>query len=106
MTLYALGATPEEIQKGYDHEAAYQRPRPPVDEDVIEAMADKDKFKSYLGQQPQYPNFLLFFQREIEAKGVKATLEEHLFAETEHAAYMLPRFFTSKYYRRSLYVKH
>jgi len=94
--LYALGATSEEIQKAYDREAAYQRPRFPIDEKVVKAMADNTKFKNYLGQQPQYSNFLLFFQREIETRGVRETLEEHLFASSEHAARMLPRFFASQ----------
>jgi hypothetical protein len=93
--LYALGATPEEIQKAFDRESAYQRPRPPIDKDVVEAMAVKDNFATYLGQQPHYSNFLRFFQREITGKGVRRTLEEHLFAETEHAKHLLPRFFTS-----------
>lgn len=97
MTIYGLGASPEEIQKAYDREAAYQTPRFPIDENVVEAMKDKGKFKEYLGQHPQYSNFLLFFQREIEAKGVKATLEEHVFADTEHASQLLPRLFTSQY---------
>jgi hypothetical protein len=96
LTLYALGATPGEIQKAYGREAAYQRPRFPIDEKIVKAMADNTKFESYLGQQPQYSNFLLFFQREIETRGVKETLEKHLFANTEHAARMLPRVFTSQ----------
>ncbi|KAJ9614042.1 hypothetical protein H2200_002178 [Cladophialophora chaetospira] len=95
LTLYALGATPDEMDKAYDREAAYQRPRFPVDDRVVSAMADSTKLKDYLGQQPQYSNFLLFFQREIEAMEVKETLEKHLFADTEHAARMLPRVFTS-----------
>ncbi|KAK5704726.1 hypothetical protein LTR17_021640 [Elasticomyces elasticus] len=85
LTILALGATPEEIQKNYDREASYQKPRYPIDEDVVEAIADKAKFNEYLSQQPHYSNFLLFFQREIGAKGVRRTLEEHVFADTEHA---------------------
>lgn len=96
LSLYALGATPEEIQKTYDREAGYQRRRFPIDENIVKAMADNTKFKNYLGLQPQYSNFLLYFQREIETKGVKETLEKHLFANTEHAARMLPRLFTSQ----------
>ena len=85
LTIYALGATPEEIQKVYDREASYQKSRYPIDEDVVTSLADRDTFKSHLGQQPHYSNYLLFFQREIKAKGVKQTLEEHLFANDEHA---------------------
>lgn len=97
LTLYALGATQGEIEKAYDREAAYQRRRFPIDENVVKAMADKTTFRTYLGQQSQYSNFLLFFQREIETTGVKKTLERHLFADTEHAARLLPRMFTSEW---------
>ena len=85
LTIYSLGATPEEIQQVYDREASYQKKRHPIDEEVVKSLADRPTFKSYLGQQPHYSNYLLFFQREIEKKGVKATLEEHLFAGDEHA---------------------
>ena len=80
-----MGASPEEIQKVYGREASYQKRRYPIHEDVVKSLADKDKFKECLGQLPHYSNFLLFFQREIEAKGVRQTLEEHVFARDEHA---------------------
>ena len=96
LTILGLGATPEEIQQFYDREASYQKPRYPIDEQVVKAMADKDKFKDYLDQQPHYSNFLLYFQREIEAKGVKETLEEHVFADSEHASRVFPRVFCSQ----------
>ena len=83
--MLGLGATPEELQMAYYRESSYQKPRYPIDEEVVEAMADKAKFETYLSQQPQYSNFLLFFQRQLEAKGVEATLEEHIFADDEHA---------------------
>lgn len=85
LTIYALGATPEQIQAVYDREASYQRKRPPIDETLVKNLSDRDVFKAHLGQQPHYSDYLLYFQREIEAKGVKATLEEHLFANDDHA---------------------
>ena len=88
-----LGATPEELQMAYDRESSYQRRRYPIDEHVVAAMAYRAKFETYLSQQSHYSNFLLFFQRQIEMKGVKATLEEHLFAEDEHANRILALFY-------------
>jgi hypothetical protein len=73
------------MEKAYNREASYQRTRPPVDEDLVNSFSDRAIFKSHLGQQPRYSDYLLFFQKEIDAKGVKATLEEHLFAQDEHA---------------------
>ena len=93
LTMLSLGATPEELQMAYDRESSYQRPRFPIDEEIVAAMAHKTRFETYLSQQPQYSNFLLFFQRQIEAKGVKATLEEHLFAGDEHANRILALFY-------------
>lgn len=91
--MLGLGASAEELQMVYDRESSYQRRRYPIDEEIIAAMTDRTKFKTYLSQQPQYSNFLLFFQRELEAKGVKATLEEHMFAGDEHANRILALFY-------------
>lgn len=96
LTVLGLGVSVEELDEIYDRERSYQKPRYPVDEDVVTAMADPEKFKEYLDQQPPYSNFLLFFQREIETKGVKQTLEEHVFADSDHARRLLIRLFTSK----------
>ena len=97
LTVLGLGVSVEELDEIYDRERSYQKPRYPVDEDVVTAMADPEKFKEYMDQQPPYSNFLLFFQREIEAKGVKKTLEEHVFADTDHARRLFVRLFASKY---------
>ena len=85
LTIYALGATPEKIQEVYDREASYQRPRYPVDKDFVKSFADVDQFQQHLGEQSHYSNYLLYFQREIEANGVRKTLEKHIFADTDHA---------------------
>lgn len=96
LSIYALGASPEELQKVYDREAAYQKPKYEVDEESVKAMADKVKFYKFIDQEPQYSNYLAFFQREIDSKGVKATLEEHLFAGGDYADGLLSRVFASK----------
>lgn len=93
LTRYALGASPESIQKIYDETSSYQRLLHPTDENVVNAMADKGKFKGYLDDEKQYTNFLTFFQREIEKKGVGEVINEHVFAGDEHADSMLVRVF-------------
>ena len=60
-------------------------------------MAHSDQFAGYLNQLSQYSNFLLFFQREIEAKGVKKTLEEYVFTGTDLLNEVFARLFCSKY---------
>ena len=48
-------------------------------------MADPEKFKKFIGQDVHYHDFLVFFQKELEAKGVDGVLNEYIFAGTYHA---------------------
>ena len=85
------------MQEIYTREAAYQMPRYPFDEDVVKAMERSDKFAGYLDQPQEYSNFLLFFQREIEVKGVKKTLEQYVFADNDLANGIFGRIFCGQY---------
>lgn len=51
-----------------------------------------DHAKAYLAKEEHYPDFLAFFQREIDAKGWEAVLFEYVFAGTESADDLLVRF--------------
>ena len=81
LTIYALGASPAEIRAAYDRNKTYQRPTMPVKEDVVQSLYDKRRFKEELGKERNYPNFLEFFQREIQQRGVDGTLKEYVFRE-------------------------
>ncbi|EED17960.1 HypA-like protein, putative [Talaromyces stipitatus ATCC 10500] len=94
LTLFSLGASPEEIQDAYDRGHSYQRKAYPVDNKVVHAIIEKSTFKDYLGKEEHYSNFLAFFQQEISTKGVAETLQEHIFAEDEHADDLLGRLFS------------
>lgn len=94
LTLFSLGASPEEIQDAYDRGHSYQRAPYPVDDKVVHAIIEKSAFKDYLGKEEHYSNFLAFFQQEISTKGVEETLREHVFAEDEHADELLGRLFS------------
>lgn len=65
----------------------------PVDEGVVQSLRDKAAFRECLGREKNYPNFLEFFQREIEAKGVERVLRDYVFAGDERAESMLARLF-------------
>ncbi|KAK9312397.1 hypothetical protein V1524DRAFT_449697 [Lipomyces starkeyi] len=93
LTIYALGATPEAIKAAFERDKQYQRKPFPVDESVVQAMSDKSKFKQFTGNERHYSNFLVYFQRELDAKGVGPVLNEHLFAEDGHADDLLVRMF-------------
>jgi hypothetical protein len=56
-------------------------------------MHKPERFKSYLGQEKYYHDFLVYFQQEIDKNGWQGTLHKHVFAETEHADDMLVRMY-------------
>lgn len=97
LSIYALGAAPEDIKACYERNKSYQRPVLPTSQDVIQSMHDVAKFQEHLGKEENYPNFLAFFQHEIEAKGVGGVLGEYLFAGDERAENMMCRLFAGKY---------
>ncbi|KAF2090701.1 hypothetical protein K490DRAFT_62024 [Saccharata proteae CBS 121410] len=94
-TLWAIGATPIDIQKQYDANKHYQRPPMPVKESDVKNMHDPSKWKSYLGQEKYYNDFLVYFQDEIDQKGWQNVLNEYVFAGDERADDMLVRLFAS-----------
>ncbi|KAL5355335.1 hypothetical protein BJX96DRAFT_47701 [Aspergillus floccosus] len=93
LSIYALGATPAEIQDAYDRNKIYQRPAMPADERVIESLRNDASFEECLGKEENYPNFLTFFQREIDGKGVESVLNQYLFSGTGVAEQMFVRLF-------------
>lgn len=93
LTIYALGATPDEIRAAYDRDKSYQRPVLPTTQSVVESLHDKTQFQQHLGKEKNYPNYLAFFQQEIEKKGVPDVLNEYLFSGSESAETMLARLY-------------
>jgi hypothetical protein len=93
LTLFALNASPAEIQKGYDDNVSYQRPPEPLKESIVEDMHQPDRFKTYLGKEKYYHDFLVFFRKEIEAKSWQNVLNEYLFANDERSNDMLARLY-------------
>ena len=93
MTLFALNASPNEIQKGYDINATYQRSPGPLKQSVVDDMHKPERFKTYLGNEKYYHDFLVFFQREIESKGWQDVLTEYVFAGDERADDLLARMY-------------
>lgn len=69
----------------------------PVKDDVVQSLYDKAHFKEALGKERNYPNFLEFFQREINQRGVEGVLKEYVLREEddgdECAESMLVRLF-------------
>jgi hypothetical protein len=91
LTIYALGATPDELQQAFDTNKDYQREQYPVKERNVQSMADPDAFEKFLGKEQYFHDFEDFFRKEIEEKGWEAVVNEHVFARTEHSERILDR---------------
>lgn len=57
----------------------------------------------YLGKGKHYPDFLKFFQDEIEAKGWEKVLLEYVFKEDERSEAIFGRLFAGAYLSIHLY---
>ncbi|RDW74646.1 questin oxidase family protein [Aspergillus mulundensis] len=93
LTLYALGASPTEIQSAYDRNTSYQRPALPPSPAIVESLSDKKAFSEALGADKNYPHFLEFFQTQIESHGIEAVLKTYLFSRDANAESMMARLF-------------
>ncbi|KAI0465911.1 HypA protein [Xylaria cf. heliscus] len=93
LSLYGIGASPEEIQQGYTDNANYQRAPYEIHPDTVEELKDFDKAKEKLGNEEYYTDFLAFFQSEIDNKGWQAVLNEYLFKGDKRSDDMMARMF-------------
>ncbi|KAF6226042.1 hypothetical protein HO173_012532 [Letharia columbiana] len=91
LTLYALGAGPELIQKHYESNKQYQRPLQPITDSILEDLHDNEKFREYLGSGRYYHEWLVFFQGEIDKKGYEVVINEYCLKGDERADDMLVR---------------
>jgi hypothetical protein len=94
LSLYAMGADPDTIKHMYNINKSYQRPAEPTERKIIESLHDSGVFKSHLNDESKYPDYLIFFQRQIDEKGWPTVLQEHLFSGTEQADDFLVRTFS------------
>lgn len=93
LALYGTGAGASSLQLGYNNNTDYQRPTLPPHEQVIEELKSWDHAKKYLGQEKYYPDFLRFFQKEIENRGYEEVLNEYVFKGDETADELFSRLF-------------
>ena len=96
LTLYALGATPEELQQAFDYNKTYQKPHFPVKDRIVEDMTDRAKFQQFLGKERYFHDYETFFKKEMDAKGWENVLNEHLFSRDDHADKLLTRMYAGK----------
>ncbi|KAI1103062.1 hypothetical protein F4804DRAFT_333649 [Jackrogersella minutella] len=91
LSLYGTGARPEHLKKAYDVNATYQRPTMKIHERVIKELQDWETAKKYVGKEQYYPDFLAFFQNEIDKIGWQEVLKKYMFGGDEKSEDMLVR---------------
>ncbi|KFY85054.1 hypothetical protein V500_08756 [Pseudogymnoascus sp. VKM F-4518 (FW-2643)] len=93
LTLYGLGAPPNVIERHYKASTSYQMKPKPLREENVKAMSEPEGFKKFLGKTEYTHDYIEFFQRELEAKGVETVVQEYLFSRSELAEDMLARLY-------------
>lgn len=93
LTLYGLGAPPDVIEAHYKANTSYQMKPKPLREENVKAMSEPEGFKKFLGKAKYTHDYIEFFHREIEAKGVEVVMQEYLFSRSEIAEEMLARLY-------------
>lgn len=98
LTRLAIGANASDLESGYVDTDSHRRPIPPVDEQVIRELGSDEGFYRHLGKVPDYTNYLVFFEREIERKGWKEVINEYCFGRTRNADLLLARMYEAAFH--------
>ncbi|AEO58371.1 hypothetical protein MYCTH_2305640 [Thermothelomyces thermophilus ATCC 42464] len=98
LTILAMGGGPDQLRRAYDDGEILQRPLPPLAPGSIDSLADPDVFLSRMVKIPEYTNFLVFFEREIEKKGWQAVVNEYCFAGTPVAENVFAQLYEGLYH--------
>lgn len=97
LTVYAAGGSPEALQAAFDQDAHMQAKALELKAGVLENLQeDWSSAAKYLGKAEYYPDFLRYFQLEVEKKGWKLVLLEYLLSGEERAEDLFCRSFSSK----------
>lgn len=98
LTTFPMGGGPKELRRAYDDGESMQRPMPPVDDRAVTEMSQPSKFRERMQILDEYPNFLIFFEKEISAKGSwRDVVNEYCFSRTHLADFVLGKLFEGLY---------
>lgn len=99
LSTFAMGGGPKELRRAYDDGESMQRPMPPVDDQAVSEMSQPSKFRERMQILDEYPNFLVFFEKEISAKASwKDVVNDYCFSRTPPADFMLAQLFEGLYH--------
>ena len=94
-TLWALGASPDEIQQAYDRNKIYQLPQYHHEANISHKLgSDPSFYKEHLGQSEFYSDYLHFFQDLIAKRGIQDVVKEYLFEGNEQCTDLLGRMYS------------
>ena len=94
LSLWALGASPEQINKHAERNMKCALPPPkPADEATVAGLSDMKNLEKTIGQEECYQDLIVFFEREIERLGVEPTLQRYLLGDGEFARSIYPRLY-------------
>jgi hypothetical protein len=104
LSIFALGASPSQIDAAYDLNKKYQLPAITNSAEVAHKLHEPAFFDECLGQTEYYQDFMKFFQGEIDAKGVEAVVNEYVFKGDKRADDMLVRMYSGLPQVRPVYA--
>ncbi|KAL9623924.1 MAG: hypothetical protein Q9160_001916 [Pyrenula sp. 1 TL-2023] len=79
LTIFSLGATPDQLRQAYDSNKSYQRPKPSAEKPIILSLSEDSVFRSCLDKHEHFHSFLAFYENEINQKGWEKAVAEHVF---------------------------
>ncbi|KAL6912640.1 hypothetical protein FSST1_010400 [Fusarium sambucinum] len=93
LALYGTGANAAQIQKAFDLRHKLQRSVEPRNESVIsDLLGSWQTSVQYLGKEEHYPDFLSYFQKQIDDHGYEWVVKEYLLKGNASANDLLLRF--------------
>ncbi|KAL4893208.1 hypothetical protein BDV59DRAFT_33405 [Aspergillus ambiguus] len=92
LCIYALGATPAQLEKAFELGMVSQKPSNPPNVEKVHDFSNPAKFKALMGKGKYYSEYYAFFEDEVRRKGVAKTIEEYIFKGDERGEEMFRRF--------------
>lgn len=95
MTIYGTGGDPAALEKAFKDNASYQiKAKAPHTEVLHELQSDyATAAPMYFGKGKHYPDFLRFFQEQIDGRGTENVLKEYVFKGDALADELFARLF-------------
>lgn len=93
LALYAMGATPAQLEKAFLRGTISQKPAAAPNSQRVHDFRDPSQFLACVGNGRYYNDYYAFFEEEVERKGVAQTAKEYIFKGDERGEEMFRRFF-------------